>query len=242
MGSSKKHKESKKRKHHSKSRSPEKIKEKHRHHKKHHKEKKRDKLKDKTAEFASKYVDYESEALTSEFVSWDRLQTFHQRLGFDSLWKHTFLTDDKYKRLVSRNPRRGARPLILTFSALLSSPSAPTYPHLQCPPIPTFSALLSSPSAPSYPHLQRPLILTFSALLSSPSAPSYPHLQHPPIPTLSTLCVATVRTEGTAGCNGQKLPTLPKVITGSTAKTWILSSSQRIFTTTKESEAGQDRQ
>nr|CAD7573963.1 unnamed protein product [Timema californicum] len=63
MGSSKKHKESKKRKHHSKSRSPEKIKEKHRHHKKHHKEKKRDKLKDKTAEFASKYVDYESEVI-----------------------------------------------------------------------------------------------------------------------------------------------------------------------------------
>ncbi|KAJ9578720.1 hypothetical protein L9F63_005082, partial [Diploptera punctata] len=63
MGSTKKHKirESKKRKHRSrsKSRSPER---KHRHHKKHHKDRKREKIRERNGELYSKYDGYESEA------------------------------------------------------------------------------------------------------------------------------------------------------------------------------------
>ncbi|XP_067010200.2 U4/U6.U5 tri-snRNP-associated protein 1 [Anabrus simplex] len=64
MGSSKKHKirESKKKKHRSRSHTPERPKEKHRHHKRHHKERKKEKLlKEKNGEYLSKYVDYESD-------------------------------------------------------------------------------------------------------------------------------------------------------------------------------------
>jgi hypothetical protein len=63
MGSTKKHKirESKKRKHRSrsKSRSPERSK--HRHHKKHHKDRKKEKIKDKNGELIPKYDNYDSE-------------------------------------------------------------------------------------------------------------------------------------------------------------------------------------
>ncbi|XP_069695552.1 U4/U6.U5 tri-snRNP-associated protein 1 isoform X1 [Periplaneta americana] len=63
MGSTKKHKirDSKKRKHRSrsKSRSPERSK--HRHHKKHHKDRKKEKIKDKNGEFINKYDGYDSE-------------------------------------------------------------------------------------------------------------------------------------------------------------------------------------
>jgi hypothetical protein len=75
MGSTKKHKirDSKKRKHRSrsKSRSPERSK--HRHHKKHHKDRKKEKIKDKNGELIPKCDNYDSEGklhlLLSDFFT-----------------------------------------------------------------------------------------------------------------------------------------------------------------------------
>jgi U4/U6.U5 tri-snRNP-associated protein 1 len=64
MGSTKKHKirESKKRKHRSRSKSRSPDRSKHRHHKKHHKDRKKEKIiKDKNGEFISKFDTYDSE-------------------------------------------------------------------------------------------------------------------------------------------------------------------------------------
>jgi hypothetical protein len=85
MGSPKKHKirETKKKKHRSrsKSRSPERSK--HRHHKKHHKDRKKEKIiKDKNGEFISKYDTYDSEGKLLLFWVLFFLQVLIRYLGF----------------------------------------------------------------------------------------------------------------------------------------------------------------